>query len=128
MDNNLMNLLIDFLDEEGYRHSETDFGLEFKSNGLTILFIRSETDSQIFQLILPDIYDVNDDNEFAVLQAANKVSYGFKVIKAYVTRSRTVDVSFQILADSTPEIKEFMPRAISMLEQARTDFYRNLGV
>ncbi|MBQ9466518.1 MAG: YbjN domain-containing protein [Muribaculaceae bacterium] len=129
MDNsNLKNLLIEFLAEEGYRHKETNFGLEFKSNGLTILFINSSNDEQIFQLILPGIYEMNDENELAVLQAANKVSYEFKVVKAYVDNDNDVNVSFQILADSTPELNELMPRAIRMLEQARADFYRNLGV
>ena len=129
MDNsNLKSLLIEFLAEEGYRYNETDFGLEFKSNGLTILFINSSNDEQIFQLILPGIYEVNDDNELAVLQATNKVTYGFKVVKAYVTNSKSVDVSFQILADSTPELNELLPRAIRMLEQAREEFYRDLGI
>ena len=129
MDNsNLKSLLIEFLAEEGYRYNETDFGLEFKSNGLTILFINSSNDEQIFQLILPGIYEMNDENELAVLQAVNKVSYEFKVVKAYVDNDNDVNVSFQILADSTPELNELMPRAIRMLEQARADFYHNLGV
>lgn len=129
MDNsNLKSLLIEFLAEEGYRYNETDFGLEFKSNGLTILFINSSNDEQIFQLILPSIYEMNDENELAVLQAVNKVSYEFKVVKAYVDNDNDVNVSFQILADSTPELNELLPRAIRMLEQARADFYHNLGV
>ena len=125
---NLKSLLIEFLAEEGYRYNETDFGLEFKSNGLTILFINSSNDEQIFQLILPGIYEMNDENELAVLQATNKVSYEFKVVKAYVDNDNDVNVSFQILADSTPELNELLPRAIRMLEQARADFYHNLGV
>jgi len=39
---------------------------------------------------------------------------------------RDVWVAFEILADSTPELADFVPRAISLLRAGRQDFYNRL--
>ena len=128
METNLKKLLEEFLANEGYRYEETDFGLAFKDDGLHVLFLDVEGDERYFTLLLPGIYEMNEDNELEVLRAVNKVSGDFKVVKAYVTDNGNVNVAFQILADSTPVVEDFVPRALHMLKQAREDFYRYLGL
>ena len=126
---NLNDLMLDYLRKEGYRPDVTNFGIAFKVEGLTFLYLKDDNDNQYFRLMRPGIYDVTDDNEFAVLRALNETNGSLKVVKLYTMGEgddRDVWVAFEILADSTPELADFVPRAISLLRAGRQDFYNRL--
>ncbi|MBQ4367068.1 MAG: hypothetical protein II786_03170 [Muribaculaceae bacterium] len=126
---NLNDLMLEFLRSEGYRPDVTDFGLAFKVEGLSFLFLKDDNDDQYFRLMMPGIYDINDDNEYEVLKALNETNASMKVVKLYTMGEdddRDVWVAFEILADSTPELKDFVPRAISLLRAGRRDFYQRI--
>jgi hypothetical protein len=124
----LNELLLDFLQEEGYRPQvdPNDGEITFKSEGLTYSFFPDENDDQYFRLMLPAIYDVNEDNKYDVLEAIDKTNFDMKVIKLYIVHERSVWAAFEILADTTPEMKDIVPRAINMLRHGRAEFYQNL--
>lgn len=122
------DLMLDFLANEGFRPKEEDFGLVFKVEGLNFLFFKDDNDDQYFRLTLPGIYDVNDDNELAVLRAINGANAAMKVVKLYILGEgddRDVWVAFEILLDNTPDMG-FVERAINLLKAGRQDFYRRL--
>ncbi len=119
----LYEMLKDFLSDEGFKYTEEDFGLAFRYNELHFLFIKDEQDDQLFRLLLPGIYEKTEENELEVLRACNDVTYGIKVVKVFVTQNNSVSCSFEILADSTPVLNDFVPRAVRMLTLARDQFY-----
>ena len=121
-------MLLDFLQEEGFRPSvdPNDGEITFKCEGLTYSYLPDDNDEQFFRLMLPAIYDVNEDNKFAVLEAIDKTNFEIKVVKLYTVHDRSVWVSLEILLDSTPELKDIVPRAISMLRHGRQVFYKYL--
>ncbi|MBR5728022.1 MAG: hypothetical protein IKX39_05160, partial [Muribaculaceae bacterium] len=82
----LNELLLDFLQEEGYRPQvdPNDGEITFKSEGLTYSFFPDENDEQYFRLMLPAIYDVNEENKYEVLEAIDKTNFDMKVIKLYI--------------------------------------------
>ena len=126
---NLNDLMLEFLRKEGYRPDVTNFGIAFKVEGATFLYLTDDNDDQYFRLMMPGIYDVTDDNEFAVLRALNETNGSLKVVKLYTMGEgddRDVWVAFEILADSTPELADFVPRALSLLRAGRQDFYNRL--
>ncbi len=124
----LHELLLDFLQEEGYRPQvdPEDGEIAFKCEGLTYSYFPDENDDQYFRLMLPAIYDVTEDNRYEVLDAIDKTNFNIKVIKLYIVHDRSVWAALEILMDTTPEMSDIVPRAIALLRHARADFYKNL--
>ena len=131
---NLTKLIFDFLAEEGFRPHETEFGIAFKSEGFNFLFFKDDEDEQYFRLMMPAIFEVTEDNEDMILKAMNDVNGNIKVVKLYTMemedeeekKSTSVWVAFEILADTTPEIGDIMPRAITLLKGGRIAFLARL--
>ena len=130
----LKKLMINFLAEEGFRPHETDFGIAFKYEGFNFLYLKDDDDEQYFRLMMPAIFEVTEDNEEMVLKAMNDVNSNIKVVKLYTMdmedenqkTETTVWVAFEILADTTPELGDIVPRAISLLLGARIAFLAKL--
>lgn len=130
----LNKLMIDFLAEEGFRPHETEFGIAFKVEGFNYLYFKDEEDEQYFRLMMPAIFQVTEDNEDTILHAMNEVNGSIKVVKLYTMdmdgekgeKDTSVWVAFEILADTTPELKDIVPRAINLLQGARIAFLAKL--
>ena len=123
---NLQELMKQYLQEEGYCPKDTDFGLDFKCEGRTYVFIYDGDDEQYFRLMMPNIYDVTDENRDAVLVALNKTNTTVKVVKAYTPIPQAVWIGFEVLVDSTPVLADLVPRGLSMLRTAQQTFYEEI--
>ena len=123
-------MMMEFLAEEGFRPHETPFGIAFKSEGLNFLYFKDEDDEQYFRLMMPAIFVVTEDNEDTVLSVMNDVNGTIKVVKLYTMdiededgkSEKSVWAAFEILADTTPELNDIVPRAIALLRGARIAF------
>lgn len=130
----LNKLMMDFLAEEGFRPHETPFGIAFKNEGINYLYFKDNEDEQYFRLMMPAIFEVTEDNEEMIMRAMNDVNSNIKVVKLYTMdmedeegkTDTSVWVAFEILADTTPELKDIVPRAISLLKGARLAFLSRL--
>ena len=130
----LNKLMMDFLAEEGFRPHETPFGIAFKNEGFNFLYFKDEEDEQYFRLMMPAIFDVTEDNEDTIMRAMNDVNSNIKVVKLYTMemqdendkKETSVWVAFEILADTTPELGDIVPRAINLLQGARIAFLARL--
>jgi hypothetical protein len=127
-------MMMEFLAEEGFRPHETPFGIAFKSEGLIFLYFKDEDDEQYFRLMMPAIFVVTEDNEDTVLSVMNDVNGTIKVVKLYTMdiededgkSEKSVWAAFEILADTTPELNDIVPRAIALLRGARIAFLAKL--
>ena len=130
----LNKLMIEFLAEEGFRPHETPFGIAFKSEGINFLYFKDEDDEQYFRLMMPAIFVVTEDNEETIMRVMNDVNGTIKVVKLYTMdmedeqgkNEKSVWVAFEILADTTPELSDIVPRAITLLRSARITFLAKL--
>ena len=130
----LNKLMIDYLAEEGYRPHETPFGIAFKNEGFNFLYFKDDEDEQYFRLMMPAIFDVTEDNEDMIMRVMNDVNGNIKVVKLYTMgmedekgqTETSVWVAFEILADTTPELSDIVPRAITLLQGARIAFLSRL--
>lgn len=122
----LKQLLFDYLNEHNIEAEIAPFGVEFKIDDITFQFFHEESDDQFFQLVLPCIYEVDDNNYPLVVEATDKTNARIKVAKTYVFDNQWVNVAFEILADYNPELSDIVPRAIALLREARTAFYREI--
>ena len=130
----LNKLMIDYLAEECFRPHETPFGIAFKIEGFNYLFFKDEDDEQYFRLMMPAIFEVTEDNEDTIMRVMNEVNSNIKVVKLYTMdmeddkgkKETSVWVAFEILADSTPELGDIVPRAINLLQGGRVAFLSKL--
>jgi hypothetical protein len=130
----LNKLMLDYLAEEGYRPHETPFGIAFKKEGINYLYFKDEDDEQYFRLMMPAIFEVTEDNEETIMRVMNDVNGNIKVVKLYTMemedengkKDTSVWVAFEILADTTPELGDIVPRAINLLQGGRIAFLSRL--
>jgi hypothetical protein len=130
----LNKLMLDYLAEEGYRPHETPFGIAFKKEGINYLYFKDEDDEQYFRLMMPAIFEVTEDNEETIMRVMNDVNGNIKVVKLYTMemedengkKDTSVWVAFEILADTTPELGDIVPRAINLLQGGRIAFLAKL--
>lgn len=119
-------MVLDFLRKQGFLPEVNDKGnLVFKYQMCTFLYINNDEDEEFFQLIMPAIYDVTDENRDVVMDAANKVNQRLKVCKAVILDDE-VWLFFEILLDSSPDVSTIIPRALGILQGARQEFYQNV--
>lgn len=119
---------MEFLKQQGFcPEIDPDNGsIHFKYQMCNFIFVNNDEDEEFFQLILPGIYDVTEDNREMVLEACNTTNMGIKVMKCCILHE-SVWVFFEILLDSSPEIPDIMPRALNILMGARQQFYQNVN-
>ena len=89
------------------------------------LFINNDEDELFFQLILPGIFDITEENRELVLDAINKVNVSVKVIKCCIINDE-VWIFFENLLDSSPEVSDIIPRALNILQGAQLEFYKHI--
>lgn len=130
----LNKLMMEYLAEEGFRPHEAPFGIAFKKEGINYLYFKDEEDEQYFRLMMPAIFEVTEDNEETIMRVMNDVNGNIKVVKLYTMdmededgkKDTSVWVAFEILADTTPELGDIVPRAINLLQGARIAFLSKL--
>jgi hypothetical protein len=116
--------VFNYLRNEGLVPRYDDRGnIEFKFQMRNFLFFVNDEDEQFFQLTMPNIFEVTDDNRMAALEAMNQINDTTKVIKLTVTKSNCVWESTEIMLDSTPELDDIFPRLLSILLNTRQQFY-----
>ncbi len=123
---NLNEMMMQYLQEEGYCPKKTDFGLEFKCEGRSFAFFYDSDDEQYFRLMMPNIFEVTDENRDAVMYALNETNSTMKVVKTYTPIPDAVWVGFEVLVDSTPVLADLVPRGLNMLRTAQQTFYEAL--
>lgn len=116
--------VFNYLKEQGLVPKYTDNGnIEFKYQMRSFIFFTNDDDAQFFQLTMPSIFTVTDDNRMAALEAMNQINDNTKVIKLTVTKNNNVWESTEIMLDSTPELDDIFPRLLNILLNTRQKFY-----
>lgn len=120
--------VLEFLKQQGFCPDvDTDNGnIYFKYQMRTFIYINNDEDEDFFQLAFPGIFDVTEENRELVLEAINKTNLGIKVVKCTIPHD-DVWVFFEILLDSSPEVKDIVPRALDILQGAQQMFYKNMN-
>ena len=119
-------LMMKFLKEQGFMPETLDNGnIVFKYQMRTFLYIENDEDASFFQLAMPAIFDVTEDNRDAALDATNFVNKSLKVAKAVVFDD-SVWLFTECLLDSSPELDDIVPRFLDILQGAQHEFYKQL--
>lgn len=113
------------LKNEGLVPVMENFGISFKFQMTNYVYMEDENDESFFNLLIPNIYDVSEENELEVLRAINNVNNSMKVAKLVISND-SVWVCFENLLDKDYKMEDLAPVAISTLYQARQRFYAAL--
>ena len=117
-------MVFDYLKHQGLVPEYNEYGnIRFKYQMRTFLFFVDDNDKSFFNLTLPGIYDVTDDNRLAVFEAINEVNEKTKVVKLTIS-GNSVWCATEIMMDTTPELDDLVPRLIGILMTAREKFYK----
>jgi len=111
-----VDLAKEWLSSEGYKYDvDGDGDIHFKYQGKNFFFT-SDGDEQFFRIIMPNIYDVDNDRE-KVLEVCNDITANLKVGKAFLVGDH-MWLSIEMFLDSTPEVGDFFERCLEILMAA----------
>ncbi len=121
----LIDQVMQYLQSQGLQPTAQNWGVDFKYQMRNFTVLKDDNDDQFFQLCMPGIFDVTEDNLAASLIACNTINNTKKVVKA-VNNEGKIWLCYEVLVDSTPEWGEFIPRALGMLLGAQEAFYKEV--
>lgn len=120
-------LVFDYLRHQGLMPEYNENGnIRFKYQMLVFIFFTDDNDRAFFNLTLPNIYEVTDDNRLAVFEAINQVNENTKVVKLTISGNH-VWCAAEIMIDTTPELDDLVPRLLGILMTSREKFYKYIG-
>lgn len=121
-------MVLNFLKQQGFcPEVDPDNGnILFKFQMANFLFVNNDEDEEFFQLVMPNIFDVTEDNREMALEAANKLNFSIKVVKASIVND-SIWLFFENLLDKTPDVSDILPRALQILQTARQQYYQNIN-
>ena len=119
-------MVFNYLKQQGLVPEYNENGnIRFKYQMRSFLFFCDDSDTAFFNLTLPCIYDVTDDNRMAVFEALNQVNETTKVVKLTIANN-SVWCATEIMMDSTPELDDLVPRLLGILLTSRDKFYKEI--
>lgn len=121
-------LVLEFLKQQGFlpQVEPDDGSITFKFQMANFVYVNNDEDEDFFQLLMPAIYDVTEDNREMVFEIANRINTSIKVVKTCIVND-TVWLFFEILLDQSPEVDRILPRALQILQGARQHFYQEIS-
>lgn len=92
------------------------FGYRFDYEGLTLVYSEEEEDTKCISLMVPNLFDITDENRVAVLETMVKISGKVKYVQPHIMFDNQVWINYQhYLGDNevTPELIEHMIRVLT---------------
>lgn len=116
-------MVFQWLKQQGFcPQIDQDGDIQFKYQMRNFYYFNNDDDESFFRLAMPGIFDVTDENRYAVLETMNEINKMFKIMKAFIPNN-DVWLSTEILLDSTPEVGDLIPRLLNSLLHGQQDFY-----
>jgi len=112
----------EILRNEGFVPKQEEFGISFKYQMATVLMLDNENDENFFNMVVPYIYEVDEENELDVLRAVNKINNEMKVVKLVVNEGN-VWVCFEAEIEPEAVMEELVRFAVPTVCEARVRFY-----
>ena len=113
-----VDLVKNWLSTEGYKYDvDGDGDVHFKYEGINYYFTVDNNDQSFFRIIMPAIYKV-EGNRARVLEAANTITRDIKVLKAFLVEDY-LWLTVEMFLDASPEIEDFFPRCLSIMQRGR---------
>ncbi|HOI00363.1 MAG TPA: hypothetical protein PLE85_07430 [Bacteroidales bacterium] len=119
----LQQMYVNFLKDEGYKPEVDDDGdVKFKREGRTYFILVQETDMEFFTIILPNIWEIESEEERAkVIVACDASNAKTKVTKVYSFKDN-VWVTVELFIRQPEDFKGVFARAMNAIDSGAGNF------
>ena len=117
-----MQIYKNWLRDNNIQFEETPIGILFHYQGGGFLIANNSNDRQYLQILMPNIYKVSPYEKTQAMEVVNKMNVEFKCLKTLIQDDNSIWLSTEIFIDSTPDIKDFFSRLLSILLSGRIKF------
>jgi hypothetical protein len=121
----LQNMYLEYLTEQGYLPDiDEDGDIKFKYEGGTYYILVFETDLQYFELVYPNFWEIESQEELDMVKTViSYVNRSTKIAKIYLnSREDNVSVSAESLLTSPEDFKNCFSRLLSIIKSGRDKF------
>ncbi|MDR2495390.1 MAG: hypothetical protein LBD24_09245 [Spirochaetaceae bacterium] len=121
----LRQLYSNFLRAEGFSPTvDSDGDVQFKYEGGIYYIAVHEKDQQFFNLMYPNFWEIESEDELIqAVFAADTVTGNKKVVKVYLTQDwNNVSISVELFLKNPADFSTFFYRSMSLIAGARQDF------
>lgn len=120
-------MMLEFLKRQGLVPNVDEEGgyIYFKYQMLDFAYRSSGSDQNFISVMLPWIFEYEEEQRGVVLEAINKMNLLLKTAK-FFTIDGDVYITAEGVLDTTPNLDSFVPRMIDLLLAAREEFYKEL--
>lgn len=127
-DDELVQLYVDFLTEEGYKPTvDSDGDVRFKKEGMTYFISVHSNDPQYFRIVLPSIYKIEDETErLQVLTACDFVNSLTKVAQMFTVKEN-VWVAAELFVNKPEDFKPLFNRCISAIQTGMLSYVTKMS-
>lgn len=128
------NLVLTFLQEEGYKYQEIDdVTILFKAEGIHIGCRTPKNDDMFIQFLIPTIYHLSDEQGISrenILSLCNNLTQNKKGSKFFLDEEdndNDVALSVEIFIEKdTTSLSTVIPRVLGLLLGGVEDFYQSI--
>ncbi len=121
-----IELVSNFLQQEGYKFEETENVFRFRAQGLHLICEANESDNMFVRIVVPVIYSMSDSPEIPrekVLEACNHLVEKIKILKIYLDRDGDVMMAIELfISEQAIDINAIMDRSLNILGEGRFEF------
>ena len=121
----MIDKVFEELKRQGVVPAMEDFGIMFKYQMTNYLCLIDKEDEEYFNMYVPSIFDVSEENEYEVLKALNTVNNSMKVVKLTINGD-SVWIGFEEELPKDADVSDVVQYAIAGLFRARQQFYEAL--
>ena len=124
---NQKEIILDQLKAMGFEPIELgDVGYVFKYEDMNYLYMPDDDDEQFLRIVIPQLFEVTDENRVAVLEAMHDTGLMLKYAKVCIMYENAVWAiyEYRLISDNLAELLEHI---IRVLEAAVHVFYKKIN-
>ncbi len=123
----MLEKIFEYLQKQGLlpEYNEKKTRINFKYQMASFVIFSEEDDERFLNVTLPNIYSVDENNRYDVLEAINTVNDGTKLVKLYIYNN-SVWVGVEQMLDTSPVLDDIIPTTIKRIYDGRERFYNAL--
>lgn len=125
---NQKEIILDQLKAMGFEPIELgDVGYVFKYEDMNYLYMPDDDDEQFLRIVIPQLFEVTDENRVAVLEAMHDTGLMLKYAKVCIMYENAVWAIYEYRLTSTDNLAELLEHIIRVLEAAVHVFYKKIN-
>lgn len=100
------------------------FGYRFEFEGLSLIYSEDDEETKCVTLIVPDIFDISDDNRPVVLEAMAKLCGKMKYVQPHIMFENQVWLNYQYYTNDNEVNEALIEHMIRVLAFSTITFHK----